>query len=156
MDIPMGRSSAIVIGALIAVILALFVINMLEPLRLPRPSSSMICRMRAAELALNLQLYEQQYGRLPRASNWIRDVKRLALEQTGKPLPSRFLKCPSDASSSTCSYVMNPCLSGRSTHAVPLRDRERTWLLRERCFTGSHGWVVYLDGHPDVDSSRAR
>lgn len=64
------------------------------------------------------------------------------------------VKCSLDVSRSTTSYEMNPSLSGKRFQEIPSERWSTVILLRERRFSGSHGYRFFLDGHTDQHAVR--
>ena len=116
------------------------------------PSKRTVCRHHMLNLGNYVLLYADKTGRLPNSSRWVKEVRDWLPDDSTREWYARMLKCPEDRSNSETSYEMNPDLSGRRLaefENIPTSQYVQTVLLREKQFPGSHGWIVYLDGHAE-------
>jgi prepilin-type processing-associated H-X9-DG protein len=84
---------------------------------------------------------------------WVKDfIASLNLEQ--RKVWTALLKCPLDKSGDITSYEFNSELSGKNLHDIPFERWSHTILIREKLAHGSHGYVLYLDGHTEKIHAR--
>ena len=133
------------------VCIACFVVTVYVLLGIVRPggyrqADAIVCRSNIAMLAARLNVYAEANGCMPSWRSWPESLvdSYTGAEQTDL---KRWLRCPCDVSREQCSYAMNSGLSGVRVADIPRPRWKHVVLLRERKHGGSHGWIVYLDGH---------
>lgn len=140
-------AKVVVVTVILAV--AVYTLLLVSARYYPTPSKPAVCRCNIRELDLMLEIYAEKNGHYPHSDNWVETLEHSTTDAQEKRRLHRSLKCLSDTSMSRCSYEMNPALSGRKPADIPKKDREHIVMLREKEFTGSHGWVIFLNGHPE-------
>jgi len=114
-----------------------------------------VCGMNAVNIAGRLQLEGVDAGGKLPLSGQDSDGNPLWVRSLLPDVPSErlsWLKCPLDRSKRISSYDLDPDVAGRDLNTIPPDERKDTVVLREMCFPGSHGHIVYLDGHVETRS----
>lgn len=140
------------LGILVA---AIFCVIALAILFFPRghpPAKSSTCGDQIRKIARMLYYYARTEGSFPPSEKWVERLDQYYATGSDKGQLVSLLKCPSDTMRSRCSYEINLDLCGRRWADIPVKDYNRTVLLWEKDFSGSHGWVVFLDGHAERSS----
>lgn len=140
------------IAAIAAVlVIGFFAYMILTPIlyRGKPPAKVNVCRSNTRWLSNCLYFYAIEEGRFPDSGKWVQVLEQYYARTPESKWILESLKCPSDETSSSCSYEMNAALSERRLTDFPEEDRKHIVMLREKAFSGSHHWVIYLDKCPE-------
>lgn len=122
----------------------------------PASESSALCQTQAVYVAGYIYAYAEEKGAFPQPGwnsqhtcpHWVEELRSMTPPRSW-PEMARILKCPKDTTAIATSYSISSVVAGHPLKEFTKSDMSRIPLLYERVFPGSHGWVVYLDGHSE-------